>query len=328
MLIKIFKTAIVISALMAMSAVAIAKLERPVSLKARADIHSQNVCLQDITDSSWVKSRCQFDSKNCCRWSLSGSATKIFTRAELQRDLNLIDFGGISIQLLGSSQGGSDQIEITQARKEISGNEIKARLESWIAQKNTANTEEQIEVLGVKIPLSILVPIGNEESWQIQFPQDLKELNNLKIVSSADPTETLGWAEVQINKKILAMVAIKNIHPMEKIKIEDFESRMVSLSSLNQALGFTKANFPEGMRARLSVRSGMPLTMQAVERLPIVQTGDAVTLILKSDNLKISTKGVAQGSAAAGDTVSVQLPRFNRSFRGKLQDSKTVEVWF
>jgi flagella basal body P-ring formation protein FlgA len=59
-----------------------------------------------------------------------------------------------------------------------------------------------------------------------------------------------------------------------------------------------------------------------------VQTGDAVTLILKSDNLKISTKGVAQGSAAAGDTVSVQLPRFNRSFRGKLQDSKTVEVWF
>ena len=38
-------------------------------------------------------------------------------------------------------------------------------------------------------------------------------------------------------------------------------------------------------------------------------------------------KAVVQGTAAVGDLVTVQLSRYNRTFRGRIMDGRLVEVW-
>ena len=90
---------------------------------------------------------------------------------------------------------------------------------------------------------------------------------------------------------------------------------------------FRKNQFPEIVRARQTIMPGTPLLATAVERIPMVKLGDAVTLILRSDSLRVSTKGVVQSAAGVGDMVNVSLPRYNRTFRGRLFEGKLVEVW-
>lgn len=161
------------------------------------------------------------------------------------------------------------------------------------------------------------------------MPAENTALISARIYEMNESKQTLGWASASLNKVANVYIAKKTIRPTEKISIDDFQMKTInSALSQEQIAYYTKANFPAGVRARITIRAGQPLTTASVERMPLVQLGEYVTLILRSDSLRISTKGVVQATAAEGEMVSVQLPRYNRMFRGKLQASKTVEVWF
>ena len=140
----------------------------------------------------------------------------------------------------------------------------------------------------------------------------------------------MGWVNAQLSRKAQVYVAKKLVRPTEQILESNFDLRMAdTLLPQNQAESlFTKGNFPVAVRARTSIMPGGVLSLKNIERLPLVQLGDVVTLILRSDNMKISTKGVVQSAAGAGEMVTVQLQRYSRTFRGKLNEGKTVEVWF
>lgn len=297
-------------------------VEREAALKASAEISSQEVCLGDLVEDSWLRGRCALDRRNCCRWSLEGRLRKAFPRAELQRDLDRIDFGGIRVKLIGSAE--LDSATVTQTRRELGAREIEGRILSALASRLGPG----VSVKWVKAPLPVLVPLDAEGSWDVAVPESLTPKISVRILSSSDPSVTLGWAQAEIAQKSKVYVARRAIRPTEKVSPEDFELKPVEVTPGAGTAHFEKDRFPEGVRARVTIPAGSPLTGAMVERVPIVRLGDIVTLVLRSDSLRIATKGVVQGAAAVGDTVTVQLQRYNRSFRGKLLEGRQVEVWF
>jgi flagella basal body P-ring formation protein FlgA len=157
-------------------------------------------------------------------------------------------------------------------------------------------------------------------------------ISSVKIIYDGGSGEALaGWAQVNVAHLRTALVARKDIPAGSALRAEDFKTQQVdvlattSSSEGSASIATMDAGTPQ--RTRMALRAGSILTTSAVEKTPAVVTGEPVTLVLKSENLKIMTKGIAQGSGAVGDTVSVQLRSYNRTFRGKVADSKQVEVW-
>ena len=307
----------------ALAQTALPQIDREIKLKDKTDVWSQTVCLGDLVDDGWVQGRCAVDKTTCCRWSLKGEYDRTFSRAELQRELSKVNFGGFNLIIKGA-----DEIAITQTKRELTAAEIQAK----VASTATAKFGEEGAGAGVallKLQAPIYVPLDNESAWDVIFPEPMLEHAAVRVVSTAEAGQVLGWAQVTLKLESEVYVAKKTIHPNDLLDSKDFEVRktnVLAAQSSGQTL-FRKGQFPEAVRAKLTILSGTALTAAVVERIPSVHLGDTVTLILRSDNLRISTKGVIQGTAAIGDMVTVQLSRYNRTFRGRLIEGRLVEVW-
>lgn len=301
-----------------------ASIDKEVYINSNSETASQEICLQDLIQDGWVKSRCSVDKKNCCRWSLGGEFKKTFKIAELQKALDQKDLGGIHLVLKATD--GNTSVQVEQTKRVITENEIKEQLTEEIQKKLADNLDVQIDSARFSAP--ILLDLSTQAKFKFELPEVITNKFSVKVLSLNG--EQLGWVQTSISKFREVYVSKRTIRPTEKITMEDFELKKVDVSSISTANDDSvvlKNKFPEGVRARFTIRASAPLTIKAIERSPIVQLGDTVTIVLKSDNnLRITTKGIVQGAGAVGDTVSVQLNRYNKTFKGKVQEGKTVEV--
>lgn len=300
-------------------------IERDLTLKPDAAVWSRQVCLHDLVQEAWIRGRCAMEANRCCHWKLE-ERSREFTREELDRTLMRYGIPGLKIRL-----GGSDAITVTQAGRELLAAEIQAKIQSQLAARfgDAATAPGAIQFSSMKVPVPLYVTFEAENDWDVLLPENIGERVAVKVISTRDSSQVVGWVNATVALHGETYVAVRKVPSTSFVRPEDFELRRVNLLAPQWAAQppFRKGQFPEGMRARQTISEGMVLTSLAVERVPLVRLGDTVTLILRSDNLRISTKGVVQGPAAIGDMVTVQIQRYSRTFRGRLLENKLVEVW-
>lgn len=298
-------------------------IEKELNLKTSAEVWSNSVCLNDLVEGGWINSRCAVDRAMCCRWKMETGRVRTFSRAEIRAELSKIKIFGFALEL-----NGPEEITVTQTRRELSANEVSAKYLAAVKAK-FGDESSEISVEKSKLLGPIYISFTEENDWDVIIPESLTDTAPIKLVSTKDASKVLGWAQLTARIESEVYVAKQTIRPMDILKPEYFELRKVNIMTTQtqgQAV-FRKNQFPEIVRARQTIMPGTALLATAVERIPMVKLGDAVTLILRSDSLRISTKGVVQGVAGVGDMVNVSLPRYNRTFRGRLSEGKLVEVW-
>ncbi|MGE4232172.1 MAG: flagellar basal body P-ring formation chaperone FlgA [Bacteriovoracia bacterium] len=295
---------------------------RNITLKGKAQVSDQIVCVSDLVEESWFQTRCRLEKEKCCRLNLEGKLSKVFTKAQIQREASNIDLGGFKAALIGS-----DQVLAEQVSRALREDEIEDKLEKAIHQKFGSNDIDPT-IRSLKFQSPIYVMLKEESDWDFVLPEQLNSAETaVRIISTKN--QTLGWVRAAFSVLEPVYVAKKTIQPGDSIRVDDFELKVgdaLVLQTGGRAI-FRKGEFPQGYRARQAILAGSVLSSSVIDRLPVVRLGDTVTLILRSDNLRISTKGVVQGAASVGDMVTVQLPRYNRTFRGKLTEGRKVEVW-
>jgi flagella basal body P-ring formation protein FlgA len=298
-------------------------IDREIHIKPQIQVWSKTVCLSDLADDTWLQNHCLSDKATCCRWSIGDGRVTTLTLEEIQREVAHGKWGGFTLKVEGPSE-----INVTQVGREITTAELREKIAAAVANR-LAEDATKVTVSGLKTQMPIAISFSEENDWDVMAPETVTEHASLKIVSTQDASRILGWVQASLRVESDVYVAKKLIRPMDQINLENFELRKVNLLPLQTqgVTAFHGQQFPAGTRARMTVMPGAALTTASVERVPLVKLGDNVTLILRSDNLKISTKGVAQSSAAIGDMITVQLSRYNRTFRGRLIDGKLVEVW-
>ncbi|MEW6056010.1 MAG: flagellar basal body P-ring formation chaperone FlgA, partial [Bdellovibrionota bacterium] len=269
------------------------------------------------------KSRCAIDKKSCCRWSMAGQRTASFRHAEVSAEMAKMKFAGLELSLKAEPR----EVEVIQTRRELTQEEIEKKVIEGVSAKLGENAKNiSVETLRAINP--VFIALDDEKSWDVLLPENITHQISIKIVSTHAKTEVLGWVQAMMRVNSEVYVAKNTVRPTELINAAQFELKKVNVLTLptNQAV-LAKQPFPSGIRAQQTILAGSPLLSTAVERIPLVRLGDAVTLILRSDALQISTKGIVQGPAGIGDMVTVQLPRYGRTFRGRLIEGKLVEVW-
>jgi flagella basal body P-ring formation protein FlgA len=253
---------------------------------------------------------------------VDGNRRATVTRAEAAR-------AAVAAKLLldGAALKGAAESAVTQTHRALTGAEVRAKVE---AKLQGLDGDGRWTIDDARIHGVVSVPFN--ASWDVALPATLMKLSSVKIIYDGGNGDALaGWAQATISHHRTALVARKDMPSGAALRAEDFKTQQVDvLSAAANADGPASLAAIGGtmpMRTRMALHAGSILTSAAVEKTPAVVMGDAVTLVLKSENLKIMTKGVSQGSGAVGDTVSVQLRSYNRTFRGKVVDGKQVEVW-
>lgn len=83
-----------------------------------------------------------------------------------------------------------------------------------------------------------------------------------------------------------------------------------------------------GLRVKNAMRANTPVRKDFLERVPVVKSGQMVTILAENDVVRITATGKAKGSGAVGDTIMVQNVSSQREIPAQVVDALTVKVDF
>jgi flagellar basal body P-ring formation protein FlgA len=83
-----------------------------------------------------------------------------------------------------------------------------------------------------------------------------------------------------------------------------------------------------GKKARTIIRANQPVRADLVERVPLVKSGQMVTIVAENEVLKISVSGKARSQGAEGDTIRVQNLSSLKEISARIINATTVQVAF
>lgn len=83
-----------------------------------------------------------------------------------------------------------------------------------------------------------------------------------------------------------------------------------------------------GMKLRSMVRSGAPIKSNQLEKVPVIRSGQLVTIVAENDGFRITVTGRAKSAGGVGDVIKVENLDSRKQFPARIVDSATVEAGF
>lgn len=167
-----------------------------------------------------------------------------------------------------------------------------------------------------------------------------REVSSIRILSEAgtgtadysvifsDGTSSLGQA--RFTAMVPTFVAVKRIHPGDKISTRDFQIQTINVA---QGLAYqyrgvmlgTKESI-DGLQARQTILEGQyPLT-NGVERVPDIRRGDTVQVKILSGEIILSTMGTVQEPGYLNKNIRILTQKMKKELVGLLKEGGIVEV--
>lgn len=182
----------------------------------------------------------------------------------------------------------------------------------------TAEQFLQREIIG--LPGTVTIEIGKIDE-RIALPACAQSHAFFPVGSRAWGKTSVGvrcsaptpWTiYVPANIKVSAdyLIAARPLALGQEIADGDFSIRHGELTQLPAGV-LTDASQALGRRLANSVQAGQPLRRDAVRAPPLVQSGQAVALILNGNGFKVSSEGQALGKAPEGEIVQVKTASGN-----------------
>ncbi len=137
-----------------------------------------------------------------------------------------------------------------------------------------------------------------------------------------------GW--VNFSAWLPAKVALRRVHPGEKLTAEAFVTRKVDVST-GTAREYRGVMFPASeevasFESTQTVLEGQFLLNSGTRRVPDVRRGDSVRIQLVSGDLTLSTQGIAQEAGYLNTSVRALTTRSKREVSGLLKADGVLEV--
>jgi flagella basal body P-ring formation protein FlgA len=99
---------------------------------------------------------------------------------------------------------------------------------------------------------------------------------------------------------------------------------------LSRAGGYPISNIGDalGKKLRTGVRAGAALSSNQLANVPVVVSGQLVTIVAKKAGVRITVTGRAKSAGGIGDLIQVQNQVSNKQLSARVVDAETVEVGF
>lgn len=206
--------------------------------------------------------------------------------------------------------------------------EVREAVTAFVTSR-TAGMGWDVRIRRLTINGALKLPDGNID-YEIVAPQQWEGWGNVSIAVLARQKERVVrnisvWVDIEAVTDMV--VALHQIENGELISAADVVLQKRELSQ-NSHLGARSVNDVIGRKARTILRANQPIRTDLVERVPLVKSGQMVTIVAENEVLKISVSGKARSSGAAGDTIRVQNLTSLKEISARIIDAVTVQVAF
>jgi flagella basal body P-ring formation protein FlgA len=134
------------------------------------------------------------------------------------------------------------------------------------------------------------------------------------------------WARVKIGVAGARVVAVRDLAPGGAIAAGDVElAKRDTVPDVTSPFAVTLDQVI-GKTPRRTIRGGELVRLDQIAEAKVVLPGDNVKVTVRNGKTLLQLDGVAEGSGAAGETVSVRNPESQRRFRARVEAKGRVAV--
>ena len=206
--------------------------------------------------------------------------------------------------------------------------EVREAVTTFVATR-TAGMGWDVRIRRITISDALKLPVGNVD-YEIVAQQQWEGWGNISIMVLARQNErVVRNIPVRLEVEALAdmVVTLRQIEHGTGITAADIvlQKREITQSS---HLAARSVDAVIGKKARTTIRANQPVRADQVEKVPLVKSGQIVTIIAENVVMKISVSGKAHSSGAEGDIIRVQNLTSLKEIAARVIEASTVQVAF
>jgi flagella basal body P-ring formation protein FlgA len=132
---------------------------------------------------------------------------------------------------------------------------------------------------------------------------------------------------LEVEASVDTVVASRQIEYGSVIQDSDL---ILQKKEITQSSHLAARNINEiaGKIAKRTLIANQPVSSDQVEKIPLIKSGQMVTIVAENEVLKITVSGKARSSGAEGDTIRVQNLSSQKEIPARVISASTVQVVF
>lgn len=206
--------------------------------------------------------------------------------------------------------------------------EVRAAVTAFVTTR-TAGMGWDVHIQRITLTDALKLPEGVVD-YEVVAPQQWEGWGAVSIaVIARQKDRVVRNITVRVDVDALAnmVVALHQIGYGELISAADVVMQKHEITQ-NSHLAARTTDEVIGKKARTTLRANQPVRADQVEKVPLIKSGQMVTIVAENDVLKISVAGKARSSGAEGDTIRVQNLTSLKEIAAKVISATTVQVAF
>jgi flagella basal body P-ring formation protein FlgA len=206
--------------------------------------------------------------------------------------------------------------------------ELRAAVTSYVLQK-TAGSGWETRIKRITLGGKVVAPEGALE-FEVIAPQQWEGWGkaNLSVVARQRDRAVLN-VPVQVEVEALTdmVVALRQIDHGTLISAADVALKRQDIST-GGGKHATSLDSVVGRRAKSTIKANAPVRTDQTEKIPIVRSGQLVTIVAENEIMKITVAGKAKSAGAEGDVIMVQNLNSLKEIPARVINSTMVQVSF
>ena len=196
-------------------------------------------------------------------------------------------------------------------------------------EKKAAPLNAQVFVKKVGYQGDMKLPAGRV-SFEVVAPERWEGYGNASLALIVRVDEQVKRnLTVQVEVEALAemVVASRSLERGEVLVASDLSLARRDLAHV-QGRFLKTVEEAVGLRVKTTLRANSPVRGDYLERVPIIKSGQVVTILVENEVVRITATGRAKSAGALGDTITVQNLASQKDLAARVMDASTVRVDF
>jgi flagella basal body P-ring formation protein FlgA len=206
--------------------------------------------------------------------------------------------------------------------------EIRAAVTAYVQQK-TSGLGCEIRIRRLSISGNPRLPEGGLE-YEVMAPQQWEGWGSASLaVLARQKDRVVSNIPVQVDVEALAdmVVALRQLDHGTVINGADVTVQRRDVAAVGGKYTGNRDDMV-GKRTRTTIKANAVVRTDQVEKVPVVKSGQMVTIVAENEVLKVSVAGKARSAGAAGDIIMVQNLNSLKEIPARVVNATTVQVSF
>lgn len=206
--------------------------------------------------------------------------------------------------------------------------EVRQAVTAFVTNR-TAAMGWEVHIRRITISDALKFPDGITD-YEVVAPQKWEGWGNINVsVVARQKDRVLRNIPVRIDVEALVdmVIAVRQLEHGSILAAADVALQKREITQNSQ---FAARSIAEvvGKKSRITLRANQPVRVDQIERVPLIKSGQMVTILAENGVLKITVTGKAHSSGAEGDIIRVQNLTSLKEIPARVIDGSTVQVAF